>query len=120
MNSIRNRVILIGHLGQDPETKHFENGKAFTKFSLATNESYKNDKGELVTETQWHNLVAWNGLAKTAEKILSKGKEVVIEGKLVTRNYTDKDGVKRFITEIVVYELLLVGPRAKEKDELAF
>ncbi|MCC6817608.1 MAG: single-stranded DNA-binding protein [Bacteroidia bacterium] len=120
MNSFRNRVILSGHLGQDPETKHFDSGKSFAKFSLATNETYKNDKGENVTETQWHNLVAWNGLAKTAEKLLGKGKEVVVEGKLVTRSYTDKEGAKRYITEVVVSELLLIAPRNKEKDEMAF
>lgn len=119
MNSIRNRVILCGHLGQDPETKVFENGKTFTKFSVATNETYKNDRGETVTETQWHNLVTWNGMAKRAAKILTKGREVVIEGKLVTRQYNDKEGIKRFATEVVVNELILVAPRPKE-DELAF
>lgn len=120
MNSLKNRVILSGHLGQDPETKHFDSGKTYTKFSLATNETYRNDKGETVTETQWHNLIIWNGLAKTAEKILSKGKEVVVEGKLVSRNYTDKEGVKRYITEVVVSELMLIAPRIKEKDEVPF
>jgi single-strand DNA-binding protein len=79
MSTLRNRVVLIGHLGQTPETKHFESGKSLSKFSIATNETYKNDKGEQVTETQWHNLVLWGALAKTAEKYLDKGKEVIVE-----------------------------------------
>jgi single-strand DNA-binding protein len=120
MNSIRNRVILSGHLGQDPDVKQFDNGKSFVKFSVATNESYKNDKGESVTETTWHNIVAWNGLAKTAAKSLNKGKEVVVEGKIVNRQYVDKEGVKRYVTEIVASELLLIAPRQKESDDLAF
>lgn len=114
MNSLRNRVVLIGHLGASPETKTLENGKAFTRFSLATTESYKNEQGEKVSETQWHNLVVWGKLAEIAGKFLDKGKEVAVEGKLVTRNYSDKDGVKRYITEIVVNDLLMIG--SKQKD----
>lgn len=120
MNSIKNRVTLSGHLGQDPEVKNFDNGKTVTKFSLATNESYRNDKGETVTETHWHNLVLWNGLGKMAEKNLSKGKEVFVEGKLVTRQYTDKEGTKKYITEVVVSELLILAPKVKDKEEAAF
>ncbi len=113
MNSLRNRVVLIGHLGGSPETKELNGGKAMTRFSLATTESYKNEKGEKVSETQWHNLVAWGKVAEIAGKYLEKGKEVAIEGKLVTRNYNDKDGVKRYVTEIVVNDLLLIGSKSK-------
>lgn len=113
MNSLRNRVVLIGHLGANPETKQLENGKSMTRFSLATTDSYKNDKGEKVSETQWHNLVAWGKVAEIAGKFLEKGKEVAVEGKLVTSDYKDKDGVKRYITEIVVNDLLLIGPPPK-------
>ncbi len=121
MSTLRNRVMLIGHLGQSPETKHFENGNSLSKFSIATNESYKNDKGEYVTETQWHNLVLWGNLAKTAEKYLDKGKEVIVEGKLQTRNYTDKEGVKRYVTEVQVSDLVLMSPKtATEKNEVPF
>lgn len=113
MNSLRNRVVLIGRLGASPETKQLENGRAVTRFSLATTDSYKNDKGEKVSETQWHNLVAWGKVAEIAGKFLDKGKEVAIEGKLVTRDYSDKEGVKRYVTEIVVNDLLLIGPPPK-------
>jgi len=113
MNSLRNRVVLIGHLGANPETKQLENGKSMTRFSLATTDSYKNDKGEKVSETQWHNLVAWGKVAEIAGKFLEKGKEVAVEGKLVTSDYKDKDGVKRYVTEIVVNDLLLIGPPPK-------
>jgi single-strand DNA-binding protein len=81
------------------------------RFSIATNEVYKNAKGEKVVETQWHNLVAWGKVAEIAEKFLEKGREVAIEGKLVNRNYTDKEGTKRYITEILVNELLLLGEK---------
>ncbi len=106
MNSLKNSVRLVGHLGMDPEVKSFDNNKQLARLSLATNESYKNDKGEKVTETQWHNLVVWGTQAKMAGEYLKKGDEVAIEGKLTTRNWTDKDGVKRYMTEIVVNEFL--------------
>lgn len=114
MNSLRNRVVLIGHLGSSPESKTLENGKAMARFSLATTESYKNDKGEKISETQWHNLVAWGKTAEIASKFLDKGKEVAIEGKLVNRNYNDKEGIKRYITEVVVNDLLLIGSKSKD------
>ncbi len=101
--------MLIGRLGAQPETKQLANGSAMARFSLATSESYKNDKGERVEETQWHSLIAWGKVAEIAGKYLSKGKEVAIEGKLVTRQYTDKEGVKRYSTEVVVSDLLLIG-----------
>lgn len=106
---MRNKVQLIGNLGMDPEMKTLESGKKLVKFSLATNESYKNAKGEKVEETQWHNLIAWGKTAEIANKYLKKGNEVAIEGKLVNRSYEDKEGVKRYITEIVVNEMLMLG-----------
>jgi single-strand DNA-binding protein len=107
MNTLRNRVQLIGHLGNDPEVKEFDGGKKVAKFSMATSEVYKNKSGEKVTETQWHNIVAWNGTAKIVEKLLKKGNEVAIEGKLTTRTWDDKDGTKRYMTEVVANEVLL-------------
>nr|WP_299170550.1 single-stranded DNA-binding protein [uncultured Allomuricauda sp.] len=109
MNSLRNRVQLIGNLGNDPEIVTLENGNKLTKFSIATNESYKNAQGEKVTDTQWHNVVAWGKVAEIAENYLVKGKEVAVEGKLVSRSYESKEGEKRYITEIKCNELLLLG-----------
>jgi single-strand DNA-binding protein len=113
MYALRNKVQLIGNLGAAPEIKTLEGGKKMARFSIATNESYKNAKGEKVTETQWHNLVAWGKVADIAEKYLTKGKEVVIEGKLVSRSYNDKEGSKKYITEVQVNELLLIGEKTK-------
>ena len=112
MYSLRNKVQLIGNLGKIPEIKQTETGKKLVKFSVATNETYTNLKGEKVKETQWHNLVAWGKLADVAEKYLNKGSEIAIEGKLITRDYTDKEGNKKYITEIQVNELLLLGAKA--------
>ena len=109
MNTLRNKVQLIGNLGNAPEIITLESGKKLAKFSIATNDHYKNAQGEKITDTQWHNLVAWNKTAEIVEKYLEKGKEVAIEGKLTSRSYDDKDGTKRYITEIVVNELLLLG-----------
>ena len=109
MNALKNKVQLIGNLGNAPEVKNTEKGKKLAKFSIATNETYYNVKGEKVTETQWHNLIAWGKVAELVEKYLSKGSEVAIEGKLMNNNYTDKDGNKRYNTEIQVHELLLLG-----------
>ena len=111
MNALRNKVQLIGNLGKAPEVKNTESGKKLAKFSIATNETYKNAKGEKVTDTQWHNVIAWGTTAEFAEKYLDKGTEVVIEGKLMNNTYTDKDGVKRYNTEIQVNELLLLGSK---------
>lgn len=107
MKSLRNRVHLIGHLGKDPEVKTFDSGKKAT-LSLATTDSYKNQKGEKVQDTQWHNVIIWGKLADVAEKYLKKGSEIAIEGKLVYREYT-KGGEKRYMTEIVVNDLLMMG-----------
>jgi single-strand DNA-binding protein len=109
MSTLRNKVQLIGNLGSNPEIITLESGKKLAKFSLATNESYKNLQGEKVTDTQWHNIVAWNKTAEIIEKFLVKGNEVAIEGKLTTRTYETKEGEKRYITEVVCNELLMLG-----------
>ena len=100
---------MIGNLGNAPEVKTTESGKKLARFSVATNESYRNAKGEKVTETTWHNLVAWGKVAEIAEKYLTRGKEVAVEGKLINRSYTDKDGNKKYITEVEVNEILMFG-----------
>jgi len=109
MSTLRNKVQLIGNVGNDPEILRMESGKILAKFSIATNESYKNAKGEKITDTQWHNIVAWGKTAELVENYVPKGKEVGIEGKLTSRSYEDKEGVKRYVTEIVCSELLLLG-----------
>ena len=109
MNTLRNKVQLIGHLGNNPEIITLENGTKLAKFSLATNDSYKNAQGEKVTNTEWHNLVAWNKTAEIIEQYLEKGREIAIEGKLTNRSYETKEGEKRYITEVVVTELLMLG-----------
>jgi single-strand DNA-binding protein len=109
MSTLRNKVQLIGNLGNTPEIITLESGKKLAKFSLATNENYKNAKGEKVTDTQWHNIVAWNKTAEIIEKYLEKGNEVAIEGKLTSRSYETKEGDKRYVTEIVCNELLMLG-----------
>ena len=111
MNTLKNKVQLIGNLGNVPEIKSLEGGKKLARLSLATNETYKNNKGEKQTETQWHTIIAWGKLADTVEKYFTKGQEILVEGKLVSRNYTDKDGVKRYITEVQANELLLMGKK---------
>ena len=114
MYALKNKVQLIGNLGNTPEVKTLESGKKMARFSVATSESYRNAKGEKVTETQWHNLVAWGKVAEIVEKYLGKGKEVAIEGKLISRSYNDKEGNKKYITEIQVNELLMLGAKATD------
>lgn len=109
MNTIKNKVQLIGNLGNDPEIINLESGKTLAKFSIATNESYKNAQGEKITDTQWHNVVAWGRTATLVEKYLQKGKEVAIEGKLTSRSYETSAGEKRYVTEVVCNELLMLG-----------
>ena len=109
MNALRNKVQLIGRLGQDPEILNLEGGKKLAKFSLATNESYTNAKGEKVDNTEWHNIVSWGKTAEIVEKYVTKGKEIALEGKLTTRSYETKDGEKRYVTEVVCNELLLLS-----------
>lgn len=111
MYALKNKVQLIGNLGASPEVKTMESGKKMVRFSVATSESYKNSKGERVKETQWHNVVAWGQVAEIANKYLNKGKEVAIEGKLINRNYTDKAGVKKYITEVHASEILMLGSK---------
>ena len=111
MSTLRNKVQLIGNLGNNPEIITLESGKKLAKFSIATNESYKNAQGEKVTDTQWHNIVAWNKTADIVEKYVTKGKEIAIEGKLTSRSYETKEGEKRYVTEIVVNELLMLGSK---------
>ena len=108
---IKNNVRLIGYVGADPEIKNLDGDKKLSKFSIATSESYVNEEGHKVTETNWHNVVAWGKQAGIVEKYLKKGSEVAIEGKLLTRSYTDKDGNKKFVTEILCNELLLLGKK---------
>jgi single-strand DNA-binding protein len=109
MYALKNKVQLIGHVGNQPDIRNTENGKKLARFSVATNEVYRNAKGDKITETQWHNLVAWGKVAELAEKYLGKGSEVAIEGKLINRNYTDKEGNKKYVTEVQVNEVLLLG-----------
>lgn len=108
MKNLRNSVQLIGNLGKDPEVKTFGDKKKVT-FSIATTDSYKNQKGEKVQDTQWHNVVIWGGLATVAEKYLKKGSEVAVEGKLVHRAYETAQGEKKFFTEINVNDMVLLG-----------
>src|SRR5689334_11694743 len=105
MNALKNKVQLMGNLGMNPEIRTTESGRKMARMSLATNEHYKNTKGERVTETTWHNIVAWGNAADIVEKFLHKGSEVMVEGKLVSRHYTDKEGARRQITEVQVAEL---------------
>jgi single-strand DNA-binding protein len=114
MYALKNKVQLIGNLGQNPEIKTFDGGRKLAKFSIATSESYRNVNGEKVNETQWHNLVAWGKLADIVEKYVTKGSEVAVEGKLTYRTYNDKDGNKKYYTEIQVNELLMLGERASK------
>jgi single-strand DNA-binding protein len=113
MYSLRNKVQLIGNLGKNPDIKTTDSGKKLVKLSVATNEMFTNSKGEKVKETQWHNLVAWGKMADVAEKYLSKGSEIAIEGKLITKDYVDKEGNKKYSTEIQVNELLLLGNKSE-------
>jgi single-strand DNA-binding protein len=113
MYALKNKVQLIGNLGSNPEIKTLDGGKKMAKFNIATNESYRNTTGEKVTETQWHNLVAWGKLAEIIEKYITKGSEVAVEGKLTYRTYNDKEGNKKYFTEIQVNELLMLGEKSR-------
>lgn len=111
MSTLKNSVRLVGNLGTDPEVRNFDNNRKLVRLALATNESYKNDKGEKVTETQWHNIVIWGAQAKFAEEMLKKGDEIAIDGKLANRSYVDKEGNKRYVTEIVANEFLKMSAK---------
>lgn len=105
-----NKVILLGNLGADPDVRTLENGTKVCSFRLATSESYKDrNTGETITRTEWHNIVMWRGLADVAERFLSKGKQIYVEGKLQTRNYQDKEGQQRYVTEVVANEMTMLG-----------
>ena len=109
MNAMKNKVQLIGNVGQDPEIKNLEGGKKVAHMTIATNEIYYNDKGDKVEQTEWHRVTAWGKTAEIIEKYVMKGKEIAIEGKLTHRSYDDKDGNKRYVTEIVANEILLLS-----------
>ena len=109
MSTLKNKVQLIGNVGQEPTITTYESGKKLARLSLATNEYYKNDKGEKQTDTNWHTAIAWGKTADIIEKYVTKGKEIAIEGKLSSRSYEDKEGAKRYVTEVVISEILLLG-----------
>ena len=113
MYALKNKVQLIGNLGANPEVKTLDGGRKLARFNVATSETYRNAKGDKVTDTQWHTLVAWGKVAEIAEKYLKKGSEVAVEGKLINRSYNDKDGNKKYITEVQVKEVLMLGEKAK-------
>ena len=132
-----NKVILIGNLGKDPELRYAPSGAAVASFSLATNEQWKDQEGNPQERTTWHNLVVWGKLAEIAAEYLKKGRKVYIEGRLQYRDYEDKSGNKRYVTEIVVNDLVMLGSRqdggereestsgappavSEEKDDLPF
>lgn len=115
MKNLKNQVQLIGRLGADPEFKEFSTGKQSATMSIATSETYTNKTGEKVTDTQWHNVVAWNGNAKYAKSYLTKGTEVMIQGKLANRSYEDNTGTTRYVCEVVVDQILIIQKK-EEKD----
>ena len=109
-----NKVILVGNVGKDPETRYLEGGTAVCSFPLATSETYRNRDGERITNTEWHNVVLWRGLAEVAEKYVKKGSQLFIEGRIRTRSWDDKDGNKRYTTEIVGDNMQMLGKRAED------
>jgi len=113
MYALKNKVQLIGNLGANPEVKTLDGGRKLARFNVATSETYRNAKGDKVTDTQWHTLVAWGKVAEIAEKYLKKGSEVAVEGKLINRSYNDKDGNKKYSTEVQVNEVLMLGDKTK-------
>lgn len=112
----KNKVILIGNIGKDPETKHLDGGKQVTNLTLATNETYKNASGEKVKNTEWHRLVLWGKLSEIADKYVTKGGEIYVEGKMTYRKYTDKNGTEKISPDVVVNELQL-GGKAENKSQ---
>lgn len=113
-----NKVILVGHLGKDPEIRHLEGGASVANFTLATSETYTRD-GKRIEQTEWHNIVVWRGLADVAAKYLKKGELVYVEGKLRTRSYDDKNGTKRYVTEIVADTFNMLGKKGSSTEENA-
>jgi single-strand DNA-binding protein len=116
MNTLRNQVMLLGRLGQDPELRNLEKGNRVASFSLATNDPYTDKEGNKKEQTEWHNIVAWGNQADRCEKYLKKGKEVLIGGKLTYRNWEDKSGVKHTTAEVVVHDLIFLGTKPENKE----
>lgn len=114
-----NKVILVGNVGKDPETRYLDENTAITKFPMATSETYKNKSGERVSTTEWHNIVLWRGLAQVAEKYVKKGSQIYIEGRIKSRSYDDAEGNKKYITEIVGDQMQLLGRRPDEGEAQA-
>jgi single-strand DNA-binding protein len=114
MYSIKNRVQLIGYVGNPPDVRTTEKGRKWARFSIATHETYRSAKGEKVNETQWHNLVVWGKTAEITEKYVRKGSEIAVEGKLVSYSYLDKEGNKKYGTEVQVSEVLLLGEKRSD------
>ena len=109
MINLKNKVQLIGRLGQNPEIKYFEGGKKLAVFSIATNEPYRNKKGETVDQTTWHKVTAWGNTANILEKYVTKGQQILVNGKLQNRTYNDKNGVTHYVTEIMANEIQMFG-----------
>ena len=114
-----NKVILIGNVGKDPEVRHLDSGVTVTSFPLATSETYRSKDGQKVTNTEWHNIVLWRGLAEVAEKYVKKGNPLYIEGKIRTRSWDDKDGNKRYTTEIIADNMQMLGSKQGSEDNAA-
>lgn len=114
-----NKAILIGNVGKDPEVRHLDSGVTVASFSLATSETYRNKEGQKVTNTEWHNIVVWRGLAEVAEKYVKKGNPLYIEGKIRTRSWDDKDGNKRYTTEIVADNMQMLGSKQSNEESAA-
>jgi single-strand DNA-binding protein len=111
-----NKVILVGNVGKDPETRYLDENTPVCKFPFATSEVYRNREGEKITQTEWHNIVLWRGLAQVAEKYVRKGSQLYIEGRIRTRSYDDKDGVKKYITEIVGDNMQMLGRKSDDQQ----
>jgi single-strand DNA-binding protein len=115
MNGV-NKVILLGNLGKDPETRHLDSNLVVSRFSLATTENYKDKEGKWISQTEWHNIVAWRGTAEFCENNLKKGMAVYIEGKIRSRSYNDKEGAKKYSTEIVAETINIVGKKSDDRN----
>lgn len=113
MSTVKNKVLLVGNVGKSPEIRQLESGRKMAKFSLATNESYRNAAGEWNTETQWHNITAWGKMADKVEELLGKGTEISLEGKLMNSSYVDKLGVKKYFTDVHLFDFEIVVKEAK-------
>lgn len=111
-----NKVILVGNVGKDPEVRYLDNGTAVASFPLATSENYKDKEGNRQSRTEWHNIVLWRGLAEVAEKYVKKGNPLYIEGKIRSRSYDDKDGVKKYFTEIYADQMQMLGSKPNSGD----